>query len=81
MALTFASNNPEESLYKSITEKLLIIAKGNSKNVITQNKAITCLLNLTEFDTSSLQEFLLWIGKNLDKITDKGTIYSLLGLF
>jgi MFS superfamily sulfate permease-like transporter len=81
LALTFASNNPEKSLYSCIIEKIVIIAKGNSKNVITQNKAITCLCNLTSIDANVVQDYLLWASKNLETIKDKGTIYTLLGLF
>lgn len=81
LALTFLGNNPEENLYKSLSDKLIIIAKGNSKDLATQNKAITCLANLTQFDQDLLSEYLVWVAKNLESIEDKGNINSLLGLF
>lgn len=80
LALSFVSNHPDEGLYSTIREDILIIAKGSARNESYRKKAICCLSNYTQIDASVLKDFLGWVDKEISNIQSFGILFVLVGL-
>lgn len=81
LALSFIAENPDKGLYSLVKETLMIMAKGSSRDVSCQKKAICCLSNFVSLDKDSLKEYLQWLDKNLAEIQRDDVVYCVIGVF